>query len=66
MHPLNDGIGNVGIDAHARCYQNGVFGIQPHAQGSKSTQHHRGCQSGTVRDSGVGQDRRVDNDDVHA
>ena len=63
-HADDHGVGEVGVDAHARRQRNRVSRIDPHQQATERRGETRGDRDGGGGHAGFAQDRGVDEDDV--
>ncbi|MCY1520690.1 hypothetical protein D9M68_554730 [compost metagenome] len=64
VHGLDHGVGEEGVEAHARCKPHRPVGVQPHEEAAQRRGQAGGDEGGAVVDAGVGHDVRVDEDDV--
>ena len=62
--PLDDAVGEVCVEAHARRERHGVVGVEPHECGGESRGEAGGDEGGPPVHPCVRKDRRVDEDDV--
>jgi len=63
-HAFDDGIGEVGIEAHARCEGEWVVGGRSHEDAAEGGAEAGGGGDGGERHAGFREDGRVDEDDV--
>ena len=63
-HALDDAVGEVGVEPHARRERHGIVGVEPHEGRAERRGQAGGDEHGPLVHAGVGQDRRVDEDDV--
>ena len=63
-HAFDDGVGEVGVEAHAGCEGEGVVGHGAHEDGAEGGAEAGADGDGGERHAGFGEDGRVDEDDV--
>ena len=64
VHAQANGISEVGIQRHSRSERDGIVGVNPHDQGANRGREARGKNHAVDRHPRLGQDLRVDDDDV--
>ena len=63
-HAFDDGVGEVGVEAHAGCEGERVVGERSHEDGAEGRAEAGGGGDGGEGHAGFGEDGRVDEDDV--
>ncbi len=63
-HGQHDGVGEEGVQAHARRQRDGVVGDQPHDRRTDGCGQTGGDEHRAVIHAGFGKDARVDEEDV--
>ena len=63
-HFTDDGVGEEGVQAHARCQADRPVGVQPHQEAAQRRTDAGGDECGAVIDAGGGHDVGVDENDV--